>query len=48
MGYKKPILERKLLLVENILPMQERATEFYQKAEGDFLEQSELGLNFLC
>jgi hypothetical protein len=28
--------------------MQERATEFYQKAEGDFLEQSELGLNFLC
>jgi predicted metal-dependent peptidase len=35
--------ERRLLLSENILPMQESGQQFYQRPEGDYLEQSELG-----
>jgi hypothetical protein len=34
--------ERRLLLSENILPMQESG-QFLSKDQGDYLEQSELG-----
>jgi hypothetical protein len=43
-GQQNQIRER-LLLSENILPMQS-GQQFYQRPEGDYLEQSELGLEF--
>jgi hypothetical protein len=41
----KPNPRERLLLSENILPMQS-GQQFYQRPEGDYLEQSELGLEF--
>jgi hypothetical protein len=39
--------ERRLLLSENILPMQESGQlNFIKRPEGDYLEQSELGFEF--
>jgi hypothetical protein len=43
-GQQNQIRERRLLLSENILPMQESGQlNFIKRPEGDYLEQSELG-----
>jgi hypothetical protein len=48
-GQQNQIRERRLLLSENILPMQESGQlNFIKRPEGDYLEQSELDSEFFC